>query len=66
MWEVFSESRCTEDNVEYTAFGVRTQNCCVADICTREGEITQFAEMLNRCSVSEVHIYDIIEDYLAG
>lgn len=66
MWQVFSEERTTEDNVRYTAYGVRCLSYCIGDLCTDSGEIRRFADMLNTFEVSTLNAADIVEDYLAG
>lgn len=66
MWEIFMQHRTTDDNMEYTAYGVRCGSFCIADLCADPGEISGFAQALNRYGASPVNALDIAEDYLAG
>ncbi|MBP0984338.1 MAG: hypothetical protein J6A19_11490 [Oscillospiraceae bacterium] len=66
MWEIIYEERRTEDNIEYTAYGVRCGSFCIADLCADRREIFWFAKVLNEYGVSPVNAADIAEDYLAG
>lgn len=66
MWETFMQQRTTDDNIQYTAYGVRYGSFCIADLCTDAADIKQFAQTLNSFGVSPINAMDIAEDYLAG
>ncbi len=66
MWEIIYEERRTEDNIDYTAYGVRYGSFCIADLFADRREIFRFAKVLNDYDVSPVNAADIVEDYLAG
>ena len=66
MWEIFMQYCTTDDNIQYTAYGVRYGSFCIADLCADPGKIAHFAQALNRYGASPVNALDIAEDYLAG
>lgn len=65
MWVIISEERMTEDNVRYTAYGVRSSSFCIGDLCADSDEILRFVRVLNNYKVSPENALDIAEDYLA-
>lgn len=66
MWVIISEERITDDLVRYTAYGVRNNSFCIADISSDKDEITRFVKVLNYFEVSPINAADITEDYLAN
>ena len=65
MWEIYTEDRCTEDGESYTAFGVRKEDCFIADISTDRKAVERLVEMFNSYDASTINAADIAEDYLA-
>lgn len=66
MWEIITERKINEDNVEYNAYGVRRGECSIPDICADSEEISRFADLLNKFDVSAINARDVVDDYLAA
>ena len=65
MWTI-TEKQFTSDEGEcYTGYGVEFGECRVDDITPDRKAIGQFVDVLNKFGASPVHIYEIIENYLA-
>ena len=65
MWTITEKQYTNEDGESYTGYGVEFGKCLVEDITPSRTAIQQFADALNRFDASPVHIYEIIENYLA-
>ena len=65
MWTITEKQFTSEDGTEYTGYGVAFGECTVDDITVSLSEIQKLADTLNRNEASPVHIYEIIENYLA-
>lgn len=65
MWTITEQQYTNEDGESYTGYGVEFGKCLVEDITPSRTAIQQFADALNRFDASPVHIYEIIENYLA-
>ena len=63
MWEIFMQYCTTDDNIQYTAYGVRYGSFCIADLCADPGKIAHFAQLGHR-----VPTRDLIKtpDQIAG
>ena len=66
MWVIFVQERVTEEQVRYTAYGVRRGGCEIADICTDRSGIEELAGLMNRYDASEINAADIVEDFIAA
>lgn len=66
MWEIIVQEKVTEDNVRYTAYGVRRGDCEIADICADKDGIEELVELMNRYDASEINAADIVEDFIAA
>ena len=66
MWEIIVQEKVTEDNVRYTAYGVRLGDCEIADICADKDGIEELVELMNRYDASEINAADIVEDFIAA
>ncbi len=65
MWKMTETQHSSEDGGTYTSYGVSSGECTVDDITPSHTEITEFLEALNRYEASPVHIYEIVENFLA-
>lgn len=66
MWTIFEEKKVNEENVSYTAYGVRKMNFCIGDFSSDRAEAERFADLLNKHGVSEEHAADVAEDYFGS
>lgn len=44
-------------------YGIRGDHTTVHDLSSIESEANAFANLLNRGEASEIHVYDLIEDW---
>lgn len=65
MWTITEKQYTSEDGENYTGYGVEFGKCLVENITSNKTAIQQFVDALNRFDASPVHIYEIIENYLA-
>lgn len=64
MWQITSVRIKTEDGRYVESYGVRHGNIVINDISARKQEIKKFVRLLNRLGASEIHAYDLVEDFL--
>ncbi len=64
---------CTDDNISYTAFGIRVlstdtpQECemlNISDISCDASKISRLAELCNELQLDPIHLHDVIDDIL--
>ena len=60
MWTLTS---CAADGGKET-YGIQKGETVINDISTDRAEIEEFVEQLNRCDASEIHAYELVEDFL--
>ncbi len=65
MWTITEKQYTSEDGEDYTGYGVQFGECRVDDITPNRKAIGRFVDALNRFDASPVHIYEIIDNYLA-
>lgn len=64
MWKLI-HSRIEAANGEIVdTYGISKNNTAVNDISVNKEEIEEFVRKLNRLGVSEIHVYDVVEDFL--
>ena len=75
QYQMTQDQLYLEDVGFYTAFGVRavhlaqgvcTELCRISDVFLSETQAARFADLLNRCCLSLVHLRDVIDDHLAS
>jgi Fe-S cluster biogenesis protein NfuA len=65
MWNIIKEVRSTEDNVQYTAYGIQCGDCVISDITTDYEVIKEFVEKINEFELSTINAIDVVEDFIA-
>jgi hypothetical protein len=53
------------ENEQYITYGIKCKTTSVRDISTSKEYVKSIIEALNKRDVAEVHLIDIVEDYLA-
>lgn len=64
MWQITQIHAAAENGEEYEAYGVRIGQTVINDISTSKSEIEEFVRRLNSLGASEIHAYDLVEDFL--
>jgi len=65
MWTITEKRYTSETGEHYTGYGVTFGECTVDDITPNRSAIDRLLAALNRYEASPLHIYDIIENFLA-
>ncbi len=65
MWTITEKQYTSDDGESYTGYGVAFGKCSVEDITPSRAAIIRFVEALNKYEASPVHIYELIENFLA-
>lgn len=65
MWKITQATRCTEDGISYTGYGISNGECTIQDICIDKEEMEEFIDKLNEFGASPINVADIVEDFLA-
>ncbi|MCH5196973.1 MAG: hypothetical protein J1F28_09670 [Oscillospiraceae bacterium] len=63
MWKVIEKEICVE-NQTTISYGIAGATVEINDISTRKEEIEEFVRQLNRLEASEIHAYELVEDFL--
>lgn len=64
VWQI-TENRTTADNgKEYATYGVSIGETVINDISTDKHDIQEFVRRLNRLGASEIHAFELVEDFL--
>ena len=53
-----------EDGTEITVYGVSIGSTVINDISADRQETEEFVRRLNRLGASEIHAYELVEDFL--
>lgn len=64
MWRILSCTIVTEDGKQVESYGLNCGSTVINDITPDKQEITEFAEQLNRLGASEIHAYELVENFL--
>ncbi|MGN1339971.1 MAG: hypothetical protein ACI4WS_06730 [Oscillospiraceae bacterium] len=65
MWTINEKQYINEDGVKYTGYGVTFGEFTIEDITPSLSAITRFVDALNRYEASQVHIEELVENFLA-
>lgn len=65
MWKITERQLTGEDGESYTAYGVTMGECTIDNITPNHTAIVRLTDELNRYEASPIHIYEILENYLA-
>lgn len=64
MWQLTELRTTAEDGREITVYGVSIGSTVINDISADKEETEEFVRRLNRLGASEIHAYELVEDYL--
>ncbi len=64
MWNITETNVKSEDGGAVTTYGIRCGETVINDLTASKEEIEQFVGLLNSCGASEIHAYDLAEDFL--
>ena len=64
MWQMTEVRTTAENGREVTVYGVSVGSTVINDISTDRREIEEFVRTLNRLGASEIHAYELVEDFL--
>ncbi len=64
MWNITRTALTTEDGNTRETYGIAKGDTVINDVSVNEGEISELIERLNSLDVSEVHAYEVVEDFL--
>ena len=54
------------ENSQITSYGIKSDEAVIMDISTNKSYVKSIVKALNKNNVSETHLNDIVEDYLAS
>ena len=63
MWRIV-EAEVYVEGETARSYGIGSENMEIIDISTRKEEIQEFVGLLNRLGASEMHAYELVEDFL--
>jgi len=63
MWKITEDEVCLAGS-SFKSYGISRGSVAIHDISTHRDEISEFVELLNRLDASEIHAYDLVEDFL--
>ena len=64
VWQM-TTTRITADNGEkIETYGIKIGNTVINDISPCKNETEEFVRRLNRLGASEIHAYELVEDFL--
>lgn len=69
VYSVICDTLVSDDGVTYEAYGIKAQvrehTVMISDITTVREEIDALVDICNREELDIIHIYDVVEDFLA-
>lgn len=63
MWRIV-ETKVFVEGETTRSYGIGSENTEISDISVCKNEIEEFVSLLNRLCASEVHAYELVEDFL--
>ncbi len=63
MWDITVSNVTTENGENYETYGIRRGDTVINDISLDKKDMDKLVEILNMFDVSEIHAYDIVEDF---
>ena len=64
MWRITTTRTTAEDGREIVTYGVSAGSTVINDISADKQQIEDFIRRLNRLGASEIHAYELVEDFL--
>ena len=69
VYSVICDRLVSDEGVTYEAYGIKAQLLAdiveISDVTTEREEIDALVDMCNREELDIIHIYDVVEDFLA-
>ena len=63
IWKI-NETEIEIEGESVKTFGISAYTVEIKDLSTRREDVEEFVELLNRLDASEIHAYDLAEDFL--
>lgn len=64
VWHLTTIRTTADNGSEIETYGIRVGGTVINDISLDKNEITEFVRRLNRLGASEIHAYELVEDFL--
>lgn len=64
MWQITTIRTTADNGTEIVGYGVRVGDTVINDISADKHEIQEFIRRLNRLGASEIHAFELVEDFL--
>lgn len=64
MWYLTESNVIAENGQKHETYGIAKGGTIINDISLGKQEICQLVELLNLLDASEIHAYEIVEDFL--
>ena len=64
MWHLTTVRVQSECGMSFESYGVRKNSTIINDISLDKAKTEEFVDLLNRLDASEIHAYDLVEDFL--
>ena len=64
MWEITTIRTAAENGNEIESYGIRSNTTVINDLTPNRHNIEEFVRLLNRLGASEIHAYELAEDFL--
>lgn len=64
MWQLIVTRVESESGEMFESYGIKINSTEIGDISLDKAETEEFVELLNRLGASELHAYDLVEDFL--
>lgn len=64
VWQITTMRTTAENGEEIITYGVRVGSTVINDISTNKQDTEDFVRRLNRLGASEIHAYELVEDFL--
>lgn len=66
MWKITTTRTTAENGREIVTYGISAGATVINDISADKQEIEAFIRRLNRLGASEIHAYELVEDFLGS
>ena len=64
MWQMTTVHVRSESGETFESYGIKINSTVIDDISLNREKTEEFVELLNRLGASELHAYDLVEDFL--
>lgn len=64
MWQMTTAQVQSESGEVFESYGIKINSTVIDDISLDKEKTEEFVELLNRLGASELHAYDLVEDFL--